>query len=412
MKSFGEGIMKKNDKWIEKNLSEIALVSSGQGAPQGSKWFGGNNIFVRAGDLNHLDKGKYVGDFCQQVNDDAVSKYSLKKYPENSVVFPKSGMSIKTNNIALLKFDSCVVNHLAVIQPKTPNIELSKFIYYYLKNKNISNLSKNDSYPSIRLSDIRNYKISLPPTPILKKIVRLLDRVNCIKQLRMESNGQADNYLRSIFFKMFGDPLNNINKFKIIKLGNFLTKKGAIKCGPFGSQLRIGEYVEEGIPVYGIDNIGINKFIPDKTKRITKEKFKELKSFEVKPNDVLISRTGTVGRTCLAPDIYNDAIIGPNLLKIRCNEDLLPEYLSAALNYSTGIIKQIKNYSPGATVAVYNTTNLKKLKIILPPIKLQNDFIEVFRIIERIKKYQIDSNHQIKKINNILMKKCFNGEIF
>src|SRR5438105_1997665 len=104
------------DGWEEKPLVKIAKVYSGQGAPQGDNWFNGHHTFVRAGDLNVLSEGKFVGDSCQGVSDLAVKEYKLKKYPANSIVFPKSGMSVKTDNIAILKRDSYVVNHLAILQ--------------------------------------------------------------------------------------------------------------------------------------------------------------------------------------------------------------------------------------------------------------------------------------------------------
>ena len=190
-----------------------------------------------------------------------------------------------------------------------------------------------------------------------------------------------------------------------------MNDKNSIKCGPFGSQLKIGEYVSKGVPVYGIDNVQVNKFITAKPKFITNDKYKELGAFRVKKNDLLISRTGTVGRTCLAPD-NEKAVIGPNLLKVRVlNESLSPEFLSYSFNYSTSIIKQIKMFSPGATVAVYNTGNLKKLKILLPPISLQKQFAERIQVIEKQKAQAEASLAQAEDLFNSLLQRAFKGEL-
>jgi len=68
MKTLPEG-------WKEMEIEDIALVDSGQGAPQGDKWYKGNEIFVKAGDLNNLSEGKFVGDFCSNIGYDAIEKY-------------------------------------------------------------------------------------------------------------------------------------------------------------------------------------------------------------------------------------------------------------------------------------------------------------------------------------------------
>src|SRR3989304_9884742 len=122
----------------EVKIQEIARVDSGQGAPQGEEWYVGNEVFVKAGDLNSLTEGKYVGEHCKRVNDNAVTQYKLRKYPKNSIVFPKSGMSVKTDNIALLKYDSYVVNHLAIVKVNE-DLCSEKYLYYLFKWKKISN---------------------------------------------------------------------------------------------------------------------------------------------------------------------------------------------------------------------------------------------------------------------------------
>jgi len=155
--------------WDEFKIEDIATVDSGQGAPQGDEWYNGSKTFVKAGDLNALTENKYVGNFCLKVNDEAIKKYNLKEYSANCIVFPKSGMSVKTDNIALLKSDSYVVNHLAVIKVTKNELCIPEYLFYLFRRIRISNLSLNDSYPSIRLNDIRKLNIPLPPPPHSKQ---------------------------------------------------------------------------------------------------------------------------------------------------------------------------------------------------------------------------------------------------
>jgi len=210
---------------------------------------------------------------------------------------------------------------------------------------------------------------------------------------------------------MFGDFESNPFGFEQTTLGEYLSEKNSIKCGPFGSQLKIGEYIENGIPVYGIDNVAKNKFIEAKPKFITEEKYNDLKAFHVNKNDILITRTGTVGRTCLAPSLTK-AVIGPNLLKIRIQrKGLSSVFLCFAFNYSESIKKQIEMFSPGATVAVYNTTNLNKLRILVPPLSLQDQFVNRIQLIESQKERAQKAFEKGEQLFNTLLQRAFKGEL-
>ena len=98
--------------------------------------------------------------------------------------------------------------------------------------------------------------------------------------------------------------------------------KYAIKRGPFGSSLKKAYFVSEGVKVYEQqhairDDFSLGVYY------ITDEKFKELCAFEIKPNDLIISCSGTVGKVAIAPDWMKKGIINQALLKITLNESTL-----------------------------------------------------------------------------------------
>jgi type I restriction enzyme S subunit len=98
--------------------------------------------------------------------------------------------------------------------------------------------------------------------------------------------------------------------------------KYAIKRGPFGSALKKAYFVAEGIKIYEQqhairDDFSLGEYY------ITEDKFKELSAFEVKPNDLIISCSGTVGKVAIAPEWMKKGIINQALLKISLNESTL-----------------------------------------------------------------------------------------
>lgn len=191
--------------------------------------------------------------------------------------------------------------------------------------------------------------------------------------------------------------------------------KTSIKCGPFGSQLKISEYVDSGIPVFGIDNVESNRFIWAKHKFISNEKYVPLSSFSVVPGDILITRTGTVGRTCIVPEGINKAIIGPNLLKVSLEKSLmLSRYISLYFN-SEFIQREIERLSPGSTVAVFNTTNLKSLNVPLPPLAEQYIIIKrvetLFHFAEEVEQRVAKATAHTEHLTQSILARAFRGEL-
>ena len=71
---------------------------------------------------------------------------------------------------------------------------------------------------------------------------------------------------------MFGDK----DKYTYIKIEQLVSNKSDIVDGPFGSNLKTGDYVDDGVRVIQINNIGESNFRDKNKKYITEEKYKSL----------------------------------------------------------------------------------------------------------------------------------------
>ena len=138
-------------------------VDSGGTAPQDRQYFiNGKYPFIRAGNIGNKDRNNFViPDEGSLLNDLAIKNCSnLKLFKAGTILFAKSGQSARTNNIARLKEDAYVVNHLACIF--TDDSLTLDFLYYYLEYYETSNLvPSNSDYPSINLTDIKNLLIPI-----------------------------------------------------------------------------------------------------------------------------------------------------------------------------------------------------------------------------------------------------------
>ena len=87
---------------------------------------------------------------------------------------------------------------------------------------------------------------------------------------------------------------------KNLTINDLLTKKKkGMTTGPFGTMLKKHEHQSSGVPVLGIENIGKDGFVDGNKIFVSEEKAKELSAFKVDTDDLIISRSGTVGEICI-----------------------------------------------------------------------------------------------------------------
>lgn len=185
----------------------VAEVSAGQAAPQDEKYFSSSgHPFIRAGSLDLLCSGGTIH-ALEHIEPDIAKKFRLKLFPKDTVVFAKSGMSAKLGRVYRLVEPSYVVSHLATVTPKE-DLDPGYLTHFLVKNPP-SRLIPNDAYPSIRLSEIENITIELPLIKEQRRIAAILDKADAIRRKRQEALKLADDFLKSVFLDMFGDPVTN-----------------------------------------------------------------------------------------------------------------------------------------------------------------------------------------------------------
>ncbi len=157
-----------------KKLWEIAKVYAWSSAPQEKKYFIDWNIpFVRTWDLWKYWKTKNLTIIWDYVNDLCVKEKSLVFAKKWTILFPKSWASILSNHRWILWLDAYFVSHLAWID--SWNQITNNYLYNYFLHLDLVDYCENPSYPSLKLSRIKEISIPLPQLPTQKLIVQKLD---------------------------------------------------------------------------------------------------------------------------------------------------------------------------------------------------------------------------------------------
>lgn len=391
-------------------LTQLAVVSAGQGAPKDNEFSESGTPFVRAGSLEALLSGKNESEL-ELVSTDTAKLRKLKTYPKGTILFAKSGMSATKDRVYVLQSPAHVVSHLATLIPKDG--AHGDYLRLALKRFPPSSLIKDPAYPTIGLGEIEKFEIPVPEDFDEQiRIAHLLGKVEGLIAQRKQHLQQLDDLLKSVFLEMFGDPILNPRGFPVRRLSEFyVNPKEGTKCGPFGSALKKEELVDSGVPVWNMDNIAANgQMVLPFRMWITADKYKDLASYSVQDGDIIISRAGTVGKMCVARMSGQTAIISTNLIRLRLGNELRPLHFVSLMLYCKGRVGRLKTGPDGAFTHM-NTGILDSLEFPYPPVELQDRFGEIATKVEGAKSRYRQSLTDLEVLYGALSQQAFKGEL-
>lgn len=197
------------------------------------------------------------------------------------------------------------------------------------------------------LADVREIPVPVPPLSEQRRIAAILDKADAIRRKRREALRRTDQFLRSAFLDMFGDPVSNRKGFPRVKLSDLAAEDG-IRCGPFGTQLCKSEYRSNGVPLWGITHVDAHFRLPT-DEFLEAAKAGLLDQYSLEPGDIVMTRKGTIGNCAVYPSDFAPGVMHSDLQRIRVDTTRsLPICLTSQLTLSRDVERQIAQFSHGA----------------------------------------------------------------
>lgn len=282
-------------------------------------------------------------------------------------------------NINVSKPYSWINGNAMVIHRKSEFIDFD-FLKYMMLSLDYSLIITGAAQPQITRQKLAPIKIAIPPKSTQLAIVSELDKINELIRLKKEQLKDFDNLAQSLFYEMFGDPVENEKGWEVKKIGDL----ALVKTGPFGSMLHKEDYICDGIPLVNPVHMKDFKIVPDLDFTISKEKASELENYLLKSNDVVFARRGDIGRCAIVSEAEQGFICGTGSLFVRFSkeiESIFIMYIIRCDSFSKHLISKAK----GATMLNINSNTIADLRIPLPPLSLQRLFAQRIEQIEREK---------------------------
>jgi len=376
------------------SLGEIAEVAAGGGAPQNADAFTAEGTpFIRAGSLNPLVNGASESTL-EHLTDEVAKEHGLRKFPRDTVVFAKSGMSATKGHIYRLRDEAYVVNHLAAIVP-TERV-VPEFLEHSLRVFSPVRLIQDAAYPSVRLSDVATMKIPLPPLAEQRRRADVLDRAEALRAKRRAALGQLDSLTQSLFLDLFGDPRPNTKSWPVKSLKDL----GKVKTGGTPPGAKPGMF---GGPIPFVTPGDLESDEPVK-RTVTEEGAAEAETV----------RAGAALVCCIGATIGK---MGKAAQRSAFNQQLNAVEWATGVDddYGLGVLRffkpQIATWGASTTLPILKKSSFEKIEIPVPPISLQREFARRVTAVEALKTAQRASLAELDALFATLQHRAFRGEL-
>ena len=284
-----------------------------------------------------------------------------------------------------------------------------KFLYYFLDSyvEKLREQSIGGVIKYIKLGNLTDAEIPLPNLATQQRIAAILDQADAIIQNNRAIVQKYDALTQSLFLDMFGDPVKNEKGWKVKSLGDITNLITDGKHGNCNDEKDSGYYF---ISAKDVKNNLINY---TDAREIPKIEFEEVdKRTNLQPGDLVMINTGaTIGRMAIAKDIpeTRKTTFQKSVAVIKVKNDIISSfYLQYVLEL--GIIT-FANMGSGSAIKNLLLSEMRRFKIILPNLELQNQFAERVAMIEAQKQQAQLELAKSEELFNSLLQKAFKGEL-
>lgn len=264
------------------------------------------------------------------------------------------------------------------ILPIFPNKEVldRNFLYHYLRQTPLVNLAAARSIganlPRLSPKTLGEFPVFLPSLSEQKRIAVILDKADAIRRKRQEAIALADTFLRSVFLKMFGDPVTNPMGWDEVPLKNVSSIGSGVTKGKKYKELQLVE-----VPYMRVANVQDGWIDTTDIKTIFVSPT-DVARFSMKKGDLLLTEGGDpdkLGRGAVWDGSISPCIHQNHIFKVRFDTSVvLPEFASFLIGSIRGKRYFLCAAKQTTGIATINKTQLSNFMMLVPNIKLQRQF--------------------------------------
>ena len=337
-------------------------------------WENGTIPWMSSGEVNQEE----VTFTEKKITPKGYDETSTKMVPVGTVVIALAGQGKTRGKVAITRIPLCTNQSLcAIVVDETV---ISKYLFHYLRSQyaRIREISSGDgTRGGLNLKMIKAYVVPVPPIEVQEEIVRILDSYT-EKIDELTQNLMTEITARNTQYGYYRDKLLTPKDDVVVEtLGNICR----FVRGPFGGALKKEIFKPTGYAVYEQQHAIYRKL--EFRYYIDKQKYEELKRFAVHPGEMIVSCSGTIGKTFVIPENAPEGVINQALLKLTPTNRINVFYLQYF--FDNTISKILNSVARGGAIKnIPSVEELKAIKIPIPTLEVQQRLVEVLDNFEKI----------------------------
>ncbi|MFO0745360.1 MAG: restriction endonuclease subunit S [Myxococcota bacterium] len=343
-----------------------------------ARYWGGDAPWLAISDL----KSAVVTSTSEGITQAGIDECRCMLIPEGTVVV---SFKLTLGKAAILGRPMYTNEAIAALEIKdTANIS-RPYLFWAIQHAPFSRVSERAvKGATLNTGQLRRLPIAVPNRDEQERIVRAMDGASTLVRKAREGVQGCRALNRSTFIEHFGDPVSNPHRHEVRSIGE-ICGDADIVDGPFGSSLKPECYVESGVRVIRNANVRENEFDGAEFKYITPDKFREIDRSEVRAGDLLLTIKGTIGRVCVMPELAGPSVLSASgTVRVRLPEKVLPDFVSSQI-ISSDYQRYLRRFEAGTNQKYLNLSVIRRLEIIIPPLELQQRFVETLTQIRALK---------------------------
>lgn len=383
--------------WPLVKLAEVCTFENGDRGtnyPSKDEYVQNGVPFINAGNLGENGIDKESLSFITKEKFDVLSNGKIK---ENDILFCLRGSLGKFAIVEGIP-EGAIASSLIII--RATNLIHVDYLFNYFRSsicqKEIDKFENGAAQPNLSGRDLKEFKIPLPPLAEQKRIAAILNKADAIRRKRQQAIKLADEFLRSVFLEMFGDPVTNPKGWEVKEFGEVCSCSQGVQIdselqldkeqGGYSRFLRIINYTQANTDF---------KYIPTPQSK---------KAF-IKSDEIVMVRYGAtagfVGRGL-------EGYLANNLFKISSNKVFFGDFLYFYLKGSY-FQKILSDNKQGGAMPAISFGQINEINMYLPPLELQQKFAQVLHKVN----LELEKQKKFLKFNlfESLSQKAFSGSL-
>lgn len=317
-----------------------------------------------------------------------------------AVVPPPLSNAIASSGFAVLRIDE--------------REAVSSYIFHWVRTQffidDMVRQATGASYPAVSNAIVGASEVPLLTVREQQRVSAILDKADAIRRKRQEAIALTEQLLRSTFLEMFGDPVTNPKHWPISPFGDVL---GELR---YGTSQKCSDRPEPGMmPVLRIPNIA-GGVIDASDLKYTHLADAELELTRLRDGDILFVRSNGnpeyIGR-CAVFHGSDEYAFASYLIRgrIRADANFSVDFAQAVMSFPSFRAQLVREARTTAGNYNISTEGLRNLRLIHPPLDLQQAFLRRANGVARLAKRYADSLSEADHLFNSLVQRAFSGQL-